>query len=72
VIATLGWQMTCVVLCLIAFWAVLSHAASSDVLMAEHSARVTAESTVVALQGTVVALRPTLRPCLNTYSTGRC
>ena len=71
-IAALGWQVTCVALCLIVFWAVLSHAASGEVFMAEHSARLTAEATVVALQGTVIALKPTLRPCANTYSTGRC
>lgn len=73
VTADLGWQVTCLVLSLIVFWAVLSHAASGEVLMTEHSQRVTAEATVVALEGTVVALKPTPRPCFyGTYSTGRC
>jgi hypothetical protein len=70
--ADTGWQITCLVLCLVLFWAVLSHASSGDTFMTEHTSRLAAEANVTALQATVVALKPTPRPCPNTYNTGRC
>jgi len=70
--AEVGWQITCVVLCIGLFWAVLSHAANGATLMSERASRLNAETHVAELQATVVALRPTPRPCFNTYSTGRC